>query len=53
MTDWKDSRVMPLDTETLSVASTPWDFVMGCDILWEDEEYLEDAPYTKVLIVDI
>ena len=52
MTDWKDSRVMPLDTDLLSVASTTWELIMRFDLLLEDEEeYLEDEPYSTVLLV--
>ena len=54
VTYWKDSRVMPLATESLSVASTTWKLVIWCDMLLEDEEeYLEDDPYTEVFIVEI
>ena len=54
MTAWKDSRVIPLATESLSVAPTTWELVMRCDMLLEDEEeYLEDDPSPKVFIVEI
>ena len=54
VTAWKDIRVMLLATETLSVASMTWELVMIYDLLGEDEqEYLEDEPSPKVLIVDI
>ena len=54
MTAWKYSRVMPLDTESESLASTIWELIMQWDLLLEDEEeYLEDELSTKVLIVEI
>ena len=53
MTAWKDSRVIPLATESLSVAPTTWELVMRCDMLLEDkEEYLEDDPSPTVFIVE-
>ena len=52
MTDWKDSRLMPLSNETLSAVSTTWELVIRCDLLLDDkEEYLEDGPSPKVFIV--
>ena len=44
---------MLLATEIPSAASTTWELVMRCDLLWEDEEeYLEDEPYPKAFIID-
>ena len=54
MTDWKYFRVMPLATESLSVASMIWELVMKCDTLLDDEEeYLDNKPSPKVFIVEI
>ena len=54
MTDWKDSRVMLLDTESLSLASITWELVIRCDVFLEDEDkYLEDDLSPTVFIVEI
>ena len=52
MTAWKYSRVMPLATDSLLVASMTWELLMRCDLLLEDEEeYLEDSPSPTVFLV--
>ena len=49
---WKKSRVMPLATESLSVASMTWELLIQCDMFFEDEEeHLEDEPFLTVFIV--
>ena len=54
MTDWKDSRVMLLDTESLSLASITWELVIRCDVFLEDEDkYLEDELSPTVFVVEI
>ena len=52
VTAWKYSRVMPLATDSLLVASMTWELLMRCDLLLEDEEeYLEDSPSPTVFLV--
>ena len=36
VTSWKNFRVIPLANETSPVASTTWELVTKCDLLWED-----------------
>ena len=52
VTACSDSRVMQMETESLSFEYTTWELVIQCDLLLEDEEeYLEDEPSPKVFVV--